>query len=36
MDASQFLYLSEIWPTAIRGQGVAAGMVFWYSARQSP
>lgn len=33
MDASQFLYLSEIFPTAIRGQGTAVGMTAWYSAQ---
>lgn len=33
MDASQFLYLSEIFPTAIRSQGTAVGMCAWYSAQ---
>ena len=33
MDASQFLYLSEIFPTAVRSQGTAVGMVAWYSAQ---
>ncbi|KAK5091056.1 hypothetical protein LTR05_001236 [Lithohypha guttulata] len=33
MDASQFLYLSEIFPTAVRGQGTAVGMCAWYSAQ---
>lgn len=31
MDASQFLYLSEIFPTQIRGQGTAVGMCAWYT-----
>jgi len=33
MDASQFLYLSEIFPTQIRGQGTAVGMCAWYAAQ---
>lgn len=33
MDASQFLYLSEIFPTHIRGQGTAVGMCAWYAAQ---
>jgi hypothetical protein len=32
MDASQFLYLSEIFPTHIRSQGMAVGMVALYFA----
>ncbi|KAK5092284.1 hypothetical protein LTR70_005622 [Exophiala xenobiotica] len=32
-DASQFLYLSEIFPTQIRGQGTAVGMCAWYGAQ---
>lgn len=32
MDASQFLYLAEIFPTHIRSQGMAAGMVGLYVA----
>jgi hypothetical protein len=32
MDASQFLYLSEIFPTHIRAQGMAVGMAGLYSA----
>lgn len=26
-DATQYLYMAEIWPTAIRGQGTAVGHV---------
>lgn len=33
MDASQFLYLSEIWPTEVRGAGTAVGMTSWYCAQ---
>lgn len=33
MDASQFLYLNEIFPTHIRSQGTALGMTAWYSAQ---
>ena len=33
VDATQFVYLSEIFPTHIRGQGVAVGMTAWYSAQ---
>lgn len=33
MDASQFLYLSEIFPTHLRPQGTAVGMCAWYTAQ---
>lgn len=33
MDASQFLYLNEIFPTAVRSQGTAVGMTAWYLAQ---
>lgn len=33
MDASQFLYLNEIFPTHIRSQGTAVGMCAWYAAQ---
>jgi MFS family permease len=32
VDATQYLYLSEIFPTHIRGQGVAAGMFSYFCA----
>lgn len=33
MDASQFLYLNEIFPTHVRSQGTAVGMCAWYTAQ---
>ncbi|KAK4982676.1 hypothetical protein LTR50_007637 [Elasticomyces elasticus] len=32
-DATQFLYLSEIFPTEVRGQGTAVGMFNWFAAQ---
>ncbi len=32
VDATQYLYLSEIFPTYLRGKGVAVGMVSYYCA----
>lgn len=32
VDATQYLYLSEIFPTHIRGQGVAVGMFSYFGA----
>ncbi|TKA64505.1 hypothetical protein B0A49_11639 [Cryomyces minteri] len=32
-DATQFLYLSEIFPTEVRGQGTALGMFNWFAAQ---
>lgn len=32
-DATQYLYMSEIWPTAIRGQGTAVGMFNQFAAQ---
>jgi MFS family permease len=32
LDASQFVYLSEIFPTSIRSQGVGLGMIGMYFA----
>ena len=32
MDATQYLYLSEIFPTHLRSQGVAVGMFHYFIA----
>ncbi|KAK4502547.1 hypothetical protein PRZ48_005972 [Zasmidium cellare] len=32
-DATQYLYMAEIWPTAIRGQGAAVGMFNQFAAQ---